>query len=541
MIVPFLSLLVFTGCNDLLDVDSDRVITKDEYQLDAANDSLYSMFGVFSKLQKLADSYVLTGELRADLMDATDKADVYLKELSGLNYSADNPYVNNIKDYYAVINNCNYIVEMVDTTTVKGGVLVMRRLTAAAKSIRAWTYMQVALNFGRAKYYENPILTLADAEKVEKTAPLLSIEELAPYLIADLGPYKDENPLWLGSVYSASLRNSFFPVRFVLGDLYLWSGQYEKAATEYHDLMVKEELPLLNYYRIYWGTAGNAFNGYVNTSNWPSQYAASSLESITNIVASNEHGTVFRLDSINRNYMLKPTDVAKSNWDSQRYYVSNMLDTVGDLRGLVAYYKYAFTSEQEIFEEPVLLKYVYLNPKTNNEKTNRQVSVYRTPLLYLRYAEAVNRLGKHHMALAVLKHGLSPINMANPNIIPTWEVGETVPNYLDFRDAVFTSNVGLRQRSLGNPQLDPQFVIPDKATLDAMGTDSVTYMEDLIVKELALETFFDGNRFHDLMRVAMRRNDNSFLANRVAAKHKGNEEAVKAKLMDRKNWYLKYY
>jgi starch-binding outer membrane protein, SusD/RagB family len=217
LVIPFVILLFFGSCDDILEVDSSRVITEGEYQLAATNDSLYAMFGVFSKLQKLADTYVLAGELRADLMDVNDNADVFLKELSRMNYSSNNPYVNNIKDYYAIINNCNYIVATVDTTTIKGGVLVMNRLKAAAKAVRAWTYMQLALNFGEAKYYVDPILTLTDAEKVDKTAPRLSIEQLAPYLIADLLPHKDEENMRLGSFYSLNSYLLFFSDPLFIG------------------------------------------------------------------------------------------------------------------------------------------------------------------------------------------------------------------------------------------------------------------------------------------------------------------------------------
>jgi starch-binding outer membrane protein, SusD/RagB family len=323
-----------------------------------------------------------------------------------------------------------------------------------------------------------------------------------------------------------------------LGDLYLWTGQYEKAANEYHDLMVKEHLVLFSFYRTYYAVAGNAFTGGIVTLN-NSPFRPGSAEYITNIVASNEHGLVMQLDSMNRKMMFKATDVLLNKWASQRYYQSATLDTLGDLRSWINYNKYAYSNVIEEFDKPVITKYLYLNPQTIDEKTSRQISVYRTPLLYLRYAEAVNRLGKPNLAMAVLKNGLTSTNISTPSIVPVSEIGDVLPNYMDFRDPMFNNSFGLRYRSLGNAHLDPQFIIPDQITLDALGTDSIGYMEDLIVTELALETAFEGNRFHDLMRIAMRRNDASYLANKVAAKHKGNEEAIRAKLMNRDNWYLK--
>lgn len=59
-------------------------------------------------------------------------------------------------------------------------------------------------------------------------------------------------------------------------------------------------------------------------------------------------------------------------------------------------------------------------------------------------------------------------------------------------------------------------------------------VEDLIVDEEALELAFEGTRFFDLMRVAHRRNDPSYLANRVALRN----PALASKLNNTKNWYF---
>ena len=192
---------------------------------------------------------------------------------------------------------------------------------------------------------------------------------------------------------------------------------------------------------------------------------------------------------------------------------------------------------------PTSTNYVYkiieMNPEMGKLATNKQIMPYRVPLLYLRYAEAVNRLGKPNLAMAVLKNGLNNATMNNKKIVPQSEKGTIVPNYMDFKDLRFDTNIGIRMRGCGNVNLDTTFyVIPNQVKLTMMNTDSTKYVEDLIVQELALETAFDGNRFQDLMRVAIRRNDNSYLANIVASKYTSNKEAIRAKLLDRTKWYL---
>ncbi len=59
-------------------------------------------------------------------------------------------------------------------------------------------------------------------------------------------------------------------------------------------------------------------------------------------------------------------------------------------------------------------------------------------------------------------------------------------------------------------------------------------VEDLIVDEEALELAFEGTRFFDLLRVAHRRNDASYLANRVARR----DATLQGKLLNKANWYF---
>jgi starch-binding outer membrane protein, SusD/RagB family len=525
--------MIMTSCDGLLGVDSDRYVFSDEYQMKSTNDTLYSMFGVFSQMEKIADSYILLGELRGDLMDVTENSSLALKEINNFAISSDNKYANNVRDYYSVINNCNYIIEKIDTSHVKGGVKVNYKTFAAAKAIRAWAYIQVALNYGTAVYYEKPLLNLEDAEA---NYPVCTMDELAPLLIADLEPWKDIAKPYFGNLYSHYSANSYFPIRFILGDLYLWTGQYDKAATEYHDLMFKEDYTVMSYYKSYRMVTNDAFTG-TWVINWENLFESGSAEYITCIAASNEFGQVFDLDSLTWNYEITGSDVALNNWQSQMYYYSNALDTLGDLRimgsllGNVKKSTYGYTGYLPTKDtKNYIYKFMLMNPSSVK---NRQIMPYRVALLYLRYAEAVNRLGKPNLAMAVLKNGLNKINMANRKIIPLSEIPDPLPDYMNFSDIQFDYNVGIRSRGLGNTDKDTtNFIIP-------ANVDTMTYVEDLIINEAALETAFEGNRFHDLMRIAIRRNDNAYLAKKVAAKHKTNKDAIQNKLMNRSNWYLK--
>lgn len=556
--------LLTVGCDKMLEVNSDRVLPTTGNKLNTPNNNMYYMSGIFSLLPKIAERYVLLGELRGDLMDITKYANLDLQQINNFEISPDNPYVN-IKDYYAVINNCNYLIQNIDTSVVTGGIKTMYREYAAAKAIRAWTYMQIVLNYGKAVYYEQPLLNLDDATK---SYPEYGINELSAILISDLSPWVDIGKPQYGSssldpesfqIGELNSKYFYFPIRFLLGELYLWNGQYENAANEYRDLMY------LNYavtdpksgagielIRSTWSVVNGEF---VEITSYSYKNFYFGYGNLSEIGTTSQYGEGTHLKDLTfSKYMLKPSASSITNWDSQQYYdVNPLYVTYGDLRGVLSAYIFnwadaaALTAGKTKLTSGVsqkgvdnyILKYFLRDAPY---KQSELITTCRAGLLYLRYAEAVNRIGKPNLAFAVLKNGLNSTTMANPAIIPANELPNPKPNYMNFDDVRFTDNIGMHARGCGSVENATDYTIQSLASLQGLSLaslqDSVLFVEDLIQKELALETAFEGNRFHDLMRLSLRRNAPSYLADIVAEKHTENREEIRAKLLNTENWYL---
>jgi hypothetical protein len=168
------------SCSDFFDQQSEHIIFTEQNHLANATDTIYSVTGILNKLQAIGDRTILLGEVRGDLVDITSDANKDLREIAECNISDDNSY-NVPRDYYAVINNCNYFIANVDTAMKnnRNEYLFMREY-AAVKAIRAWTYLQMVLNYEKVKFVTEPILSKADAEKdyPEKGLEEYSAEDL---------------------------------------------------------------------------------------------------------------------------------------------------------------------------------------------------------------------------------------------------------------------------------------------------------------------------------------------------------------------------
>src|SRR5690606_14662661 len=140
--------------------------------------------------------------------------------------------------------------------------------------------------------------------------------------------------------------------------------------------------------------------------------------------------------------------------------------------------------------------------------------LFRAAGLHLRFAEAANRDDRHKLAAALLNQGIlaaydntaitDKTNLQRTNDEQPYDFDARNANVPYFRDT-WHRNAGIRGRAY----------LP---SIEVVG-DSTSVVEDFIIQEAALELAYEGNRWPDLVRIALRRNDPSFLAEKVYQKH----------------------
>ncbi len=537
--------LTFLSCGDMMDIDSDRVAFEKDHRIDNANDSIYSVMGILSKIQAVADRCIIMGELRGDLM-TVDAANAItdLQEIENFEVNSTNQYADK-RDFYDIINNCNYVIAHMDTTITEGQTKVMRAEYAQIKTLRAWTYWQMALIFGKVNYFTTPLL---DADTAQSDMKTVSIDELAGLLISDIEPYAAERALDYGSVDGWNSAEFFVPVKMLLGDLYLYNNDYEKAAQCYYQLIDERNVTVnASYASTY--TTDTRTDATLGNNNAYRDEVLSRLVFDSDLRS--RHSRMRHL-TYSETPSLLPASWFVADMNLRTHFhtttgqgISRYFD--GDLRGCTELSNgkkkpaaYGPVSVENAAERTLITKYYNnLSGSESDELVNRpltSLALYRPSTLYLRYAEAINRLGKPTIAFAVLKYGLNSTTLGDTLKVDSNEVKQ-LPSYISFKANKYASNVGTAARGCGQGiQFDTRlYVIPQCADKK----DSIEYVEECILQEMAAETCFEGNRFFDLLRMSRHRDNHpAFMAEKVARKSSVGD-ALRRKLYDLVNWWVK--
>ena len=544
---------LLTSCSDILDTSSELVEFAEDNTLNHATDSVYSVMGIINRLQTIADRSVILGELRSDLVTTTDAASADLKRLSAFDFSVANSY-NQVSDYYAVINNCNYFLANVDTMLQRRGRTLFRYEYAAVKAFRAWTYLELVKNYGRVPLVTEPVMTEREAEEA-LTARVATIKEVCDYFIDDLTPYALVEQPEYGEIGGNASREFFIPKRALLGDLCLWAGRYAEAARWYHDYLNERTafVTMNRANRVRWTS--------VTDFQRPSDaYSVKGAEVISRIPMENRvfDGIVSDLENIfsstrENNYLFQVTpsqgmrSISANQVYCMEYKTEIATDTiyvprtglsdgilVGDLR-LYSNYRQTSQGGQDEYSEFSSLR------QTINKVSRTSITTYRRAMIYLRYAEALCRARLPQSAFAVLKYGLCAENVSA--YVDSLERIDAA-DLIRFDETAFTreSVIGIHSLGSGDSDCNAYYDLPMPTTALATRQDTIDYqiplVEDYIINEMALEGAFEGYRFYDLMRVALRRGDPSYLADRVCQRNGNSDARLRQLLLDTANWYL---
>lgn len=571
------------SCKKLFDVPPKSVVdVTNNYQ--NVYDANSAVLGVYGKLLGIAEQYIVLNELRADLMDITPNSDKNLIEISQHNVSANNPWANP-RPMFNIIINCNDILSNFDKMLASNKITTddYNQRYADVACLRAWVYLQLGIHYGTVPYVTDPISDI-NALKDQTLYPRLTFSQLLDKLISTIAPLPYLDPYTAASGLTSGASSSlvttidgysthffFINKQYLLGDLYLWQGNYTLAATSYRAaleylyvstgstanlnwkiLRVSGQLSAVGYAR------SQDVNSLIasNTSGWQSLFARNKSQD-----ASFNSGAPFEAEWMwqmvfdssfqpqdpfvdlfanqGGHWLVQPSQTAIGYWNSQTQFNGIPYDE----RGRETYHT--------INGQNVIMKNLYVYQDATITHKYGKWFLMRASGCHLHFAEAANRDGRSKLAFAFLNYGIINVfdhdlptftspNTTNKDVTNNQQTFDTPPYDFDARNgrspypffnADWSQNVGIRNNAYVTPY-------PASAYADVQG------LEDKIILEDALELAYEGDRWPDLLRIALRRNDPSFIANKVYDKlskdgYPAQAAAAQAKLMSG-NYYLPF-
>ncbi len=476
IIFSALSMLLLSSCEGLINVDQPDVI--EQYQaFDDPNSTRLSMIGLYGLMTDLVEPLFLAGEVRADLSVATNSADNYIKEYSNNSFSASNPYISP-KPFYTLINNVNDFISEFEKLyeSEQMDSITFMKYKAELIGIRVWSQYQVARIFGKCKYYTHVI-----SEDSEGTITEMAYgNKLLEQLVNDLS--FSDTVIFTSKTEDAiwqTIRISDYYVNYMMGELLLDMKLYKEAYDRFDEILKRGD----TYNRK--ATTKFSFTEYFRFYEWYDELFAEDWETSSII----DHA-VFMIAFDNKynqtNELWNWTasldyQVAPADWFITEFYTNAVLNATS------------------------AIDYRYYSIMNQDRSLDRQYAISKYPADDSPFILA--RSARMELLKAYCLAGQGRAGAALSSV----------------------------DRVRGRIYLDDT----DDSMMPEDDDEAQIWVEDIIMQELSYETGFEGQRWFDLMRIAKRRNDPSYLADKVAQKYpEESREEIREKLMDEKNWYI---
>lgn len=480
------------------------------------------------------------------------------------------------------------------------------RLYGEALCMRAWAYFTAAKIYGKVPYIHESLTTIEEIMEFVNSPgtyidsvyidfasdgyyndtlynqPITLEKQLYDLpLIIDMFTYQLENEVKAVGVNHAIENNdntwevtiwNTYAMHALLGVMYLTAGDLAQAESHF-DVIMYNTSPNRRYHL---DNAFADFNWYNIFSNIDNREHIFTIWFNKANFQQNQFQSFFEPTDLHR-YMLKPSAPAVLKWETvwraqfYNYNASNpaLTDMIfpgvpGDFyRGYQSSYIYLneglrmlgfnewremmdmkaegdYRSVNNIMEgmDTMVMKYS-INKNRYDQDAN--FPVYRAAGIHLYMAE-IYTWWKFELNGVIRTYTTEALGILND--------GSNYSNLTSRPEMGVRGRVGFAQYEGDRIHINNEQFIHDPFTNEIIGYRNMAgdlhgkqlMLEEKILDERARELAFEGERFYDLMRIAKRRNDPSFLAKAVSAKYPADKrEQIYNYLLDENNWYIHYF
>ena len=530
LVVCSLSLVTsFTSCEDFLEVESlDKIALSNFWNEESDVENM--VMGCYSAMQQQAwmDRAILWGEARSENLTGGERItdDTNMENVMMENLNSNNEYTKWI-NFYEVINRCNLVLHYAPRVAEKDPNYTQSELTATiaeVSALRALNYFYLVRAFRDVPFTMEAYID--DTQKMD--LPATPMMEILDSLTADLEKvingavkfYPETTPALQTS------RITQDAIHALLADMYLWKQDYAKVV-EHTDAVIQNKLQeyqkeldrlgstsvgvldkLVNGYpllsdayagRNYYGMAFyNIFGVGNSTESILELNFADDDTQLANLAVSNRFGSADK-----GNGYLRPSDLVANDVSDGLFAVYlNRYDT----RNFENIYRLSATNFQVAkYASQEAMVNVKENPYiTSNqslrwpqERCHANWILYRLTDVMLMKAEALTLM------------------------VTESEGGYSTEDNTRLRQAYMLVDA-VNRRSYGESETESALVYTRYRTKSTM--------LNLIYDERNRELMFEGKRWFDLVRRAVREGNTNYLKTQAARKYTNNKSAAESKL-----------
>lgn len=592
-----LMVAVFPACESFLDPDQSLVVKEEDHYQDWYEYRSAEM-GMYSLQQGLADQLVVLGELRGDLLKTTDNASAELIEINEFRISAANSFASPY-GFYRLIAACNSLIRKLksdhpEVVSEDNEITNYDRLYGEAMCMRAWAYFTAVRIYGKIPYVYESLTSIEEIEEYVNSGEIIddvdyiygaegaiidtiygdtiSLEKRYVNMDAVIDTFTMQletkvkavgvnhsqingDNTWQATIWTEDSKSC------LLGEMYLYDQNYLAALGHFNKILYPETYEESPRFKL-----DNKFRN----NNWQDIFSDIDIdEHIYTIWFDRSFEQTHSLQQIfspfaSNLHMIKPTRFAVENWETiwDEMVVDEEENELTDpgipgdfFRGHRV--SYIYFNGPEIMSNATLSDLLHERSQLNTYKVNQVMNNYDTAVFKYSIGKnpldydanlSVYRAADIHLYVAEIYSRLNAMGVSNVYL------GQAILNDGSYNEDV--TQLGVRGRvgfGDGDDGVDvgkTNYYLHNKYTnaidsiieLTGKSLERRLLLEEEIMDERARELAFEGKRFYDLMRIARRRNDPAYLADKVAAKFmEPRRSEVREYLMNEENWYIRYF